>query len=132
MPADLTTPGGGEVIGSTPHVKIYLRIIDEGKIALGPGKADLMEAIDTQGSLSKAGMVLGISYRRVWSMVEEINNGFELALVLTSQGGVKGGGARLSDTGRIVLNLYRRMQADVAQTAAAHFDGMKSYLKTKT
>jgi molybdate transport system regulatory protein len=111
-------------------LKIYLRILCAGDIALGPGKADLMESIRQQGSLSKAGRALGISYRRVWNMVEAINGGFKTPLILTSHGGRNGGGAALSETGEEVLSLYRSMQEDVAMSAHKHFEHIKKYLKT--
>lgn len=130
MPADSTLETTGAAAGSAHRLKIYLRILNDGNIALGPGKADLMEAIEAQGSLSKAGKALGISYRRVWDMVEAINNGFDRPLIVTSHGGIKGGGATLTETGRVVLSLYRKMQSTVSETAEAHFDAIKTYLKT--
>lgn len=111
-------------------LKIYLRLLYAGEIALGPGKADLMESIRQQGSLSKAGRALGISYRRVWNMVEAINSGFITPLILTSHGGRNGGGAVLSETGQEVLSLYRAMQKDVEMSALLHFEHIKKYIKT--
>ncbi|MDC7684452.1 winged helix-turn-helix domain-containing protein [Asticcacaulis sp. BYS171W] len=122
----------GELEAASPHLKIYLRVVSAGDVAIGPGKADLMAAIQAYGSLSKAGRALGISYRRVWDMVEAINKGFDKPLVTTSHGGAKGGGARLTETGEIVLALYRNMQSDVSETAEAHFDEIRKYLKTDT
>lgn len=127
-PDDLETEASAPL--SAPHLKIYLRVVSAGDISLGPGKADLMEAIQAHGSLSKAGQVLGISYRRVWNMVEAINSGFETPLIMTSHGGVKGGGAKLTENGQMVLTLYREMQAAVSDMAAPHFDKMKKYLKS--
>src|SRR5258705_5968570 len=40
------------------------RLVRDGRIALGPGKADLLEAIDATGSISAAAQSLGMSYRR--------------------------------------------------------------------
>ncbi len=87
-----------------------LRVVLEPDIALGPGKADLLEAIRTQGSIAAAGRSLGMSYKRAWSLVENMNSDFATPLVHTTKGGKAFGGAALSETGERVLNLYRRME----------------------
>jgi molybdate transport system regulatory protein len=87
-----------------------LRIVIEPEIALGPGKADLLEGIETQGSIAAAGRGLGMSYKRAWGLVEEMNRDFGAPLVETTKGGKSHGGAELTPTGRKVLALYRRME----------------------
>lgn len=88
-----------------------LRIVLEPEIALGPGKADLLQGIDATGSISAAGRSLGMSYRRAWKLVEIMNQDFGTPLVATAKGGRSHGGAELTPTGRKVLSLYRRMEA---------------------
>jgi molybdate transport system regulatory protein len=78
-------------------------------IALGPGKADLLEAIERAGSISAAARAIGMSYRRAWLLVETMNACFARPLVVTSKW--RGGGTRLTPTGRIALRLYRRVEA---------------------
>ena len=87
-----------------------LRIVLEPEIALGPGKADLLEGIATTGSIAAAGRGLGMSYKRAWGLVEELNGDFATPLVHTSKGGRSHGGAELTATGKKVLTLYRRME----------------------
>lgn len=87
-----------------------LRIVLDAGIAIGPGKADLLEAVATAGSISAAGRSLGMSYKRAWSLIETLNGDFGQPLVRTSKGGRTHGGAELTDTGRKVLTLYRRME----------------------
>lgn len=89
---------------------LRLRIKLKPGFHMGPGKADLLDGIAQSGSISAAGRALGMSYRRAWSLVEEMNAGFCTPLVETSRGGAEGGGARLTETGQKVLALYRRMQ----------------------
>ena len=55
--------------------------------AMGPGKADLLEAIDRTGSISAAGRALGMSYRRCWLLVDAMNRCWHEKLVETAAGG---------------------------------------------
>lgn len=85
--------------------------------AIGPGKADLLEAIATHGSIAAAGRALGMSYRRSWVLVDEMNRCFEPRLVETLQGGGRVRGARLTDAGRTVLAAYRALDTAIAEAA---------------
>lgn len=72
-------------------------------IALGPGKADLLDAVAAHGSISAGARALGMSYRRAWLLVAEMNRCFRDPLVETLRGGGRERGARLSATGRDAL-----------------------------
>jgi molybdate transport system regulatory protein len=85
-----------------------LRLVLAGGQALGPGKADLLAAIATTGSLTAAAAELGMSYRRAWLLVEELNGMFREPVVRTAKGGRGGGGQTgLTGLGAEVLRLYR-------------------------
>jgi len=77
-------------------------------IALGPGKADVLEAIGRTGSISAAALALGMSYRRAWLLVEAMNRCFLRPLVATSS--YRRRGAVLTAEGRRVLRVYRRIE----------------------
>jgi molybdate transport system regulatory protein len=99
------------------HLKLKLQLLCGDRYALGPGKADLLEAIDREGSISAAGRALGMSYRRTWLLVDEMNRCFRDKLVETTTGGGHDRGARLSDAGRTALAAYRDLEAQAAQAA---------------
>lgn len=80
--------------------------------ALGPGKIRLLEAIGSEGSISGAGRVMGMSYRRAWLLVDNINAMFARPAVETQHGGAKGGSAVLTEFGRKIIALYREMETD--------------------
>src|ERR1044071_4902526 len=94
-----------------------LRIRHGEDIALGPGKADLMAAIEEHGTLAGAAQQLGMSYMRAWKLVQTLNACFREPLVETSRGGRGHGQARLTEAGRQVLALYRRMEEDCRRAA---------------
>jgi molybdate transport system regulatory protein len=81
-----------------------------GEIALGPGKARLLQGIADLGSLSAAARALDMSYMRAWRLVHTMNAGFREPLVELSRGGREQGGATLTATGSRVLELYREME----------------------
>lgn len=91
------------------HIKVQLYCGDE--IAMGPGKADLLDAIRTHGSISAAGRALGMSYRRAWLLVDAMNRCWRDRLVETSPGGGRTGGAQVTAAGEAVLAAYRQAQA---------------------
>jgi molybdate transport repressor ModE-like protein len=75
--------------------KLTLRVdLGTGR-ALGPGKIRLLEAIDKTGSISQACRSLGMSYRRAWLLVNDINNCFREPVIEAQQGGAHGGGTIL-------------------------------------
>ena len=101
------------------RIKITARILHGDEIAMGPGKADLLEAIGRTGSISAAGRDLGMSYRRTWMLVDTMNRCWREPLVSTVVGGRTG--ARLTDEGRKVLADYRAFEAALAEVASGTF-----------
>ena len=95
-----------------PVLRIKLQIYSGEEIAMGPGKADLLDAIAREGSISGAGRAMGMSYRRAWLLVDVMNRCWEQPLVVAHPGGSGRGGARLSEQGRAVLALYRALQGE--------------------
>ena len=100
----------------------HLRVILSEAAYVGPGRADLLELIGETGSISEAAKRMGMSYKRAWSLVQALNDGFTAPLVETARGG-KEQGAALTAAGRQVLTLYRAMQdktrAAIAEDVAA-------------
>ncbi len=106
-----------------------LRVVLEPDIAIGPGKAGLLEAVRRTGSISAAGKQLGMSYKRAWYLVETMNRCFRAPLVEAVKGGRHGGGARLTATGEEVLRRYRRMEARTARTTATDLRALRRLLR---
>ena len=90
---------------------LKLRVMFGSEIAMGPGKADLLEAIAATGSISESARRLRMSYRRAWLLVDTMNRCFREPLVASTAGGARGGGALITPFGRKVLAGYRAMRA---------------------
>lgn len=95
---------------------------------LGPGKADLLEAIARTGSISGAGRSMRMSYRRAWLLVDELNRMFRLPLVEAQPGGAHGGGARLTEQGQEVLARYRSIEAEGLAAGQADIDALRALI----
>ncbi|BAV63581.1 winged helix-turn-helix domain-containing protein [Sphingobium cloacae] len=111
-------------------LKLKIQIFCGDEIAMGPGKADLLEAIDAHGSISAAGRSMGMSYRRTWLLVDAMNRCWRERLVETVAGGGKERGARLTEAGRKILADYRTVEkAAISATAGKNFDHLRSLLR---
>jgi molybdate transport system regulatory protein len=113
------------------RVKIKIQIMSGDDIAIGPGKAALLEAIAQTGSISAAARAMGMSYRRAWLLVDAMNRCFRKPLVETQPGGGRGAGARLTDAGSVVLDAYRAVveAAEKGVTEALGLDRLLAALR---
>lgn len=108
---------------------LRFRVVLRPGVALGPGKADLLDAIGETRSLTAAATRFGMSYKRCWSLVQELNAAFRTPLVETEKGGSGGGGgARLTELGAHVLARYRQMEADAETVIEAGVRDLRKHL----
>lgn len=108
------------------------RIYFGGEIAIGPGKADLLEAIRDSGSISKAARDLGMSYKRAWNLADTMNRCFREPLIDTATGGGGGGGAQLTPFGIKVLAHFRSMEKRTDAAIRADLAAFAALLADKT
>jgi molybdate transport system regulatory protein len=113
------------------ELKPRLRVLAGDAIVLGPGKADLLEAIDREGELRAAAGRLGMSYMRAWTLLREMNRAFGRPLVETARGGTTHGRARLTPLGRRVLVLYREMESLSAYAVGPAWRRMRRLLPNR-
>jgi molybdate transport system regulatory protein len=109
--AAASTPARGR-----PQMRFRMRITDGGVVAVGPGKIALLEAVERTGSITAAAKSLDMSYRRAWLLIDELSRSLRKPAVESMKGGRHGGGCELTDVGRELIALYRRIeqQATVA------------------
>ncbi len=112
---------------------LRFRVVLGPGVAIGPGKADLLQAIDETASLTAAAARFAMSYKRGWTLVQEMNRTFRTPLVATEKGGAGGGGkASLTPLGKSVLQRFREMEADATKAVAAGVTDLKRLLKAPT
>ena len=106
-----------------------LRVMRDGDILLGPGKAALLEGIERRGTIRDAANDLEMSYMRAWKLVQTMNAGFREPLVVVHRGGPARGGAELTATGRAVLRLYRALESDTLAATKATWAKLRRLLR---
>jgi molybdate transport system regulatory protein len=113
------------------NVRLTVRVDFGADRALGPGKIRLLEAIGKTGSISRAGRALGMSYRRAWLLVDDMNCSFRAPVVATQPGGVRGGGAALTPFGRELIETYRAIEAQATVAAKPHLQMLENSLRRR-
>ena len=111
------------------HLSPRFRVIRDEIIALGPGKADLIEAIGRTGSIGDAAESLEMSYMRAWKLVRTINDSFREPVIEASRGGKERGGATVTEFGRRLVSLYRQIEAKAATATAEDWSELKRMLR---
>jgi molybdate transport system regulatory protein len=110
---------------------LRLRLMLDDVIAFGPGKASLLQSIERTGSISAAAREMGMSYRRAWLLIEDMNRCFRQPLVETATGGARGGGCSLTEAGREVLHRYLEVERKANKLVASDMDYLKSLMVGK-
>ena len=87
--------------------------------AMGPGKAELLEAIAREGQVPAAARAIGMSYRKAWMLIDRMNSAFVGPLVLSRKNGGPPTGAVVTDLGREVAAAFREVEAEVRAAAEA-------------
>jgi molybdate transport system regulatory protein len=108
---------------------LHLRVVLGDQIAIGPGKAELLDGIAATGSIAAAGRRMGMSYKRAWGLVEAMNAMFTAPLVEAAKGGAGGGGAALTPLGAEMLAAYRRLEAAAAAGGAEALASLRGGLR---
>lgn len=112
-----------------PRLRIKLRLEYDSPLILGPGKAELLARIERLGSISAAAREMGMSYKRAWTLVEEMNIAFADPVIDSARGGAGGGGASVTATGRQVLHHYRALEKLLREEGAEDLRALNDLLR---
>jgi molybdate transport system regulatory protein len=105
------------------------RVYLGGQVSIGPGQVDLLQKIAESRSISAAGRALGIPYKRAWTLINVLNEGFARPVVETATGGKGGGGAVVTPLGQSILGRYAALEARINATAASELNALGDLLK---
>jgi molybdate transport system regulatory protein len=117
--------GAGIVSGT----RLTLRVDFGPGRSIGPGKIRLLEAIKRTGSISQAGRTLGMSYRRAWLLIDDMNQCFRHAVVSARPGGSQGGGAVLTEFGAELARDYRAIETAAEGAAKKRLRRLETALR---
>ncbi|MET0335341.1 MAG: winged helix-turn-helix domain-containing protein [Rhizobacter sp.] len=119
---------GSAAPDARPSAKFRFRISIGDDIAIGPGKVALLEAIGATGSISAAAESLGMSYRRAWLLLDEMNRTLRSPVVDSARGGATRGGSEITPVGRQLIETYRQIEERAAETCAGDIKQLLSLI----
>ncbi|MDH4573269.1 winged helix-turn-helix domain-containing protein [Salinicola acroporae] len=96
-----------------PSPRFQLRLVADREIVVGPGKIELLEAIERHGSIAAACREMDLSYKKAWQLLDTMNRHLAAPVIDTVTGGTRRGGATLTAAGRALVDDYRRLLADL-------------------
>ena len=111
------------------RARFRLRVTSGDAIAIGPGKIDLLEAIAEAQSITAAAKSIGMSYRRAWILVDQLNACLREPAVASAKGGEHGGGSRLTAVGEDLVARYRRIEARAAEACGEDVAALLALVK---
>ncbi len=94
-------------------------------ISIGPGKVDLLRAVDEVRSIAAAARLLGLPYKRAWLLIDSLSAGFGRPVVLTATGGKGGGGASLTPLGHQIILAYDALEKRLNAQAPAELETLR-------
>jgi molybdate transport system regulatory protein len=102
-----------------PRLKVW--VVFGERVKFGDGRAELLARIDTLGSLKKAVIEAGMSYRNAWGYLRELERAAGFRILERTPGGGAGGGTRLTPEGRAFLDRYREFRRGLDDVVARRF-----------
>ena len=91
-------------------IKSKLWIEANGTIILGEGRVQLLKAIEKEGSLSAGAKSIGMSYKKAWKLMDNLNKNAFKPVLITSKGGSGGGGAEITPYGKELIKQFEVMK----------------------
>jgi len=98
----------GEAYSENIRARFWITGKNSGYI--GIGRIELLEKIDQLGSMSKAAKSMGMSYKKAWKLIEELNGIYDEPLIMKVTGGKSGGGSKLTEKGKMVIAEFKKIE----------------------
>lgn len=111
------------------HIDSSLWLDKDKKGFLGKGRIEILKNIDRYGSLSKAAKAMNMSYKAAWDSLNEMKNLSNEELIISSTGGKKGGGSRLTKRAKEYIKMYDLLYAseqEFLKTIESHIDNFSA------
>jgi len=114
------------------RVAFRFRIDFANGFSVGPGKIELLRAIDQHGSLSEAAKSIGLSYRRAWLLVKDLNDTFSRPITTSTVGGRTGGGVCVTPLGKMLIGAYEEADQYHREYSSPHLKTLAGMLSAKS
>ncbi len=105
------------------RLKLTIRLYaGEDLRCFGPGVATLLRRVQEHRSLRAAAASMEMAYSKAWRIIRTAEEVFGRKLLVSSTGGVHGGGAVLTPEAVRLVDAYEAYTADVTAYAQARFE----------
>lgn len=101
--------------GYSNRIRARFWITGEKQGYVGIGRIELLEKVSQFGSINRAAKEMGMSYKRAWKLIEELNQMSDSPLVVKAQGGKSGGGTSLTEEGNRLIKQFRKLEQELIQ-----------------
>ena len=108
---------------SKTKIETILAFRGVGRTSIGRERIKLLEAVGQHGSITKAAMVMGISYKSAWDAIDAMNNLLPRPAVTAQSGGRRGGGAVITEDGHALIAAFHLLESRFARAAELLSDG---------
>ncbi len=89
-------------------VKYKFWFENERGYVFGKGSYELLKKVHELGSIRKASIEMGLSYRHAWGMIQEIEKNLGIKVAKSERGGKRGGNTTLTEEGLKLINDYEK------------------------
>ena len=87
----------------------------------GQGKTEILECIESLGSISKASEKLGMNYKKAWTHIKILQHNMQDPMVETKAGNISVSGTTLTPKAKEFIQQYKKLQADIEAYANKRF-----------
>jgi molybdate transport system regulatory protein len=91
------------------EIRIRCWIDIDGEKFFGPGPAELLKLVEETGSIANAAKSMGMSYKKAWGIIMNMNTKSPQPLVISHKGGKNRGGAEVTQAGKKIMAAYEKL-----------------------
>ena len=109
--------------------RLWIKIYFGNRGQIGPGKIRLLQSIAGERSITAAARAMGMSYRRAWLLVDQMNKTFGQPVVQTHTGGNARGGAQLTALGEEIVVRYLELSEQAQSQSVGKLGEMAALIR---
>ena len=115
------------ILNTNKKKLIKIRIQIKNEFYIGPGKILLLEKIGEKGSISKAAESIGLSYKKAWKLIDELNRYSSKKLVYAKPGGKGVRGSQLTNEGKTFIKIFRNIESKLTKLTIKENKDLESF-----
>ncbi len=98
------------------QIQFKVWVEKDGEVILSSAREQLLREIEKEGSINKAAKKLGMSYKKAWLLIKNMEDRLGFPILEKKRGGKEGGGSKLTAEGRKLLENYTNIIQSFIET----------------